>query len=130
MLDKAVEQSRARTVTRRLSAILVDLGFEKQMSGSCMRVVDGHRWHVWLQKFQNLPSFRVAMSFSPKGSEKWTVEFSDNWTYRDSPVGRRFDFNIRWGDDAEERCLREIHDFVQTVAVPWFEAQAAAVKSA
>ena len=44
MLDKAVEQSRARTVSRRLSGILVDLGFEKQVSGKSVRVVDGLRW--------------------------------------------------------------------------------------
>ena len=129
MLDKAVELSRARTVSRRLSGILVDLGFEKQVGGKSVRVVDGHRWHVGIHKLRHLPEFRVQMSFALKGSDNWTVEISDKWTCRDSPAGRRFDFNIRWGDDAEERCLREIHDFVQIVAVPWFEAQAAATTS-
>jgi hypothetical protein len=70
------------------------------------------------------------MSFTPHGSENSTVEFADKWTYRDSPAGRKFDFSIRWEDDAAERCLQEIRDFVVVVAVPWFESQAAAAKRA
>jgi hypothetical protein len=124
MLDKAVEQSRARTVTRKFPSILTDLGFEKKPRAGCVRVVDGNIWHVWLQKFRHLPAFRVAMSFTPQGSKKSAVEFSDKWTYRDSPAGRKFDFGIHWGDDAAERCLQEIRDFVVVVAVPWFESQA------
>jgi hypothetical protein len=129
MLDKAVEQSRAKTVSRKFPALLADLGFEKQPGASCVRVTDGNTWHVWLQKFRHQPAFRVGMSFTPLGSEK-SIEFSDKWTFRDSPAGRQFDFNIRWEDDAAERCSQEICDFVVVVAMPWFESQAAAAKHA
>lgn len=127
MLDKAVERSRAQSVTRRFPATLADLGFKKHRGASCICVVDGDTWLVWLQKFRSGPAFRVAMSFTPRGSERATVEFADRWTYRDSPAGRRFDFSIRWGEDAAERCLNEIRDFVQIVAVPWFKSQASRV---
>jgi hypothetical protein len=130
MLDKAAEQSHAKAVTGKFPAMLADLGFEKKAGASCVRVVDGDTWHVWLQKFRRQPAFRVAMSFTPRGSEKSAVEFADKWTCGDSPAGRKFDFNIRWGDDAAERCLQEIRDFVEVVAVPWFEAQAATAKRA
>jgi hypothetical protein len=130
MLDKALEQSRAKSVTRRFPAALADLGFKKHRGASCICIVDGDTWHVWLQKFRHQPAFRVAMSFTPHGSEKARVEFADKWTHLDSPAGRKFDFRIRWGDDAAERCLREIHDFVQVVAVPWFKSQADAAKRA
>ena len=128
VLDKATEQSRAKTVTRKFPAVLAALGFEKKAGASCIRMVDGDTWHVWLQKFRHQPALRVAMSFTPAGSEKSSVEFADKWTYRDSPAGRKFDFSIRWGDDAAERCLQEIHDFVEIVALPWFADQAAAAK--
>jgi hypothetical protein len=80
---------------------------------------------VWLQKFRNRAAFRVAMSFRAEPDGAWVTEFADRFTYRDSPTGRRFDFSVRWGDDAAERCLNEIRDFVRLVAVPWFEQQAA-----
>ena len=130
MLDKAVEKYRTQLVKRKFAATLTDLGFEKKGGASCVRVVDGNTWHVWLQKFSRLPAFRVAMTFTPQVSEKRIIEFGDKWTYKDSPAGRKFDFSIRWGDDAAERCLREIRDFVQLVAVPWFESQAAAIRRA
>ncbi len=130
MLDKEVERSRAKVVTQKFPAMLAELGFEKKPGASSIRMVDGSRWHVWLQKFRHQPAFRVAMSFTPRGSEKANVEFADKWTYRDSPSGRKFDFSIRWEDDAAERCLREIRDFVELVAIPWFESQAAASKRA
>ncbi len=130
MLDKAVERFRAKTVTRKFPAMMAELGFEKQPGAGCVRVVDGNRWHVWLQKFSRQPAFRVAMSFTAQGSETSTVEFADRWTCRDSPAGRRFDFNIRWDVDAAERCLREIRSFVEVVAIPWFESQAADARRA
>ncbi len=128
MLDKALEQSRARSVIRRFPAAIADLGFKKHRGAGCVCVVDGNTWDVWLQKFRHQPAFRVAMSFTPHGSEKALVEFADIWTFRDSPAGRQFNFSIRWGDDAAERCLKEIRDFVQIVAIPWFRLQAAAMK--
>jgi len=130
MLDKAIEQSRAKLVTQRFSAMLTDLGFEKKSGASCMRVVDGHTWHVWLQKFRHQPAFRIAMSFKPADGERWITEFADPWTYRGNPSGRQFDFSIRWGDDAPDRCLREIREFVEMIALPWFAKQSAAAKRA
>ena len=66
------------------------------------------------------------MSFEPSGSvgKDRVVTFSDAYTYKDSPSGRKYDFGIRWGDDAVERCVAEIRDFVENVAIPWFDDQA------
>lgn len=130
MLDKTVEQSRAKYVARKFPTMLADLGFEKKRGASCMRVVDGHTWHVWLQKFRNQPAFRVAMSFKPADSERWVTEFADPWTYRGNQSGRQFDFSIRRGDDAADRCLSEIREFVELIALPWFARQSAAAKPA
>jgi hypothetical protein len=130
MLDKGEEQRRSRTVIRGFAAMLVDLGFVKDVGGSCIRLLGTATCKVWLQKFRKQPAFRVAMSFKASDASESVTEFGDRWTYRDSPAGRQFNFSIRWGDDAAERCLQEIHDFVETVAIPWFEAQAAASKHA
>jgi hypothetical protein len=126
MLDKAVERQRSRAVAGRLSAALADLGFSKDAGASCVRQLRGATCRVGLQKFRHQPAFRVVMSFAAPGQARPVVEFSDRWTYRDSPAGRRFDFGIRWGEDAAERCLREIREFVELVALPWFEARAVA----
>jgi len=64
------------------------------------------------------------MSFHPAGG-RGATEFSDKYTYRDAPGGRRYDFSIRFGDVPASRCLSEIREFVKNVAIPWFEAQAA-----
>ena len=126
MLDAAEEQRRSRAVTRRLASTLTNLGFASGAGAGCVRPLGGGTCKVWLQKFRHQPAFRVAMSFAAPGRARPAVEFSDRWTYRDSPAGRRFDFDLRGGEDAAERCLREIRAFVEIVALPWFEAQAAA----
>jgi hypothetical protein len=125
MLDKAIEQARARTVARKFPARLADLGFQKERGQSCIRMVDGNVWQVGLQKFRHQAAFRVWMKFTPRGSEKAAVEIADKWTYRNSPAGRKFDFSIHRGDEAAEHCLQEIRDFVETVAIAWFESQKA-----
>jgi len=115
---------------RRLAETLAPLGFSKDVGASCRRSTGHAVCRVWLQKFRHQPAFRVAMSFKPSPEAAWVTEFADRWTYRDSPAGRQFDFGIRFGDDAADRCLSEIQDFVETVALPWFEAQAKAARSA
>jgi len=125
-MDKAIEQQRARSINRRLPTGLRDLGFKKGAGGSCVRVIDGHLCRVGLQKFVHRPAFRVILSFEPgkDDGEDYVVEFSDLYTYKDSPSGRKYNFGIRWGDDAVERCIAEIHDFVENVGLAWFAKQA------
>jgi hypothetical protein len=130
MLDKAVERSRANSVTRQLPGVLAKFGFEASASSGGAAVVDGHTWRVWLQKFRHQPAFRVAMSFTARDGQAPAVEFADRWTCRDSPAGRKFDFGLGGGDDAADRCLREIRDFVEVVAIPWFKSQAASAAQA
>jgi hypothetical protein len=128
-MDKTTEQQRARSVKRNLPMVLRDIGFSKGAGGSCVLVLDGHTCRVGLQKFRYQPAFRVIISFERRGSEDRdiAVEFSDAHTYRDSPSGRKFDFGIPWGDNAVERCLAEIRDYVANVAIQWFRAQSRAV---
>ncbi len=125
-MNKATEQRRASSVKRRLPTALRDLGFTKGPGGSCVRVIDGHSCQVGLQKFRHEAAFRVIFSFQPAGCEQadCVVEFSDPYTYRDSPSGRKYDFGIRWGDDAADRCITEIREFVEDVALPWFAEKA------
>ncbi len=125
MMDKTEEHRRTAAVKRRFPAALQALGFIRD-KGGCSRDLDGHRCRIWLQKFRHMPQFRVAMSFHPAGGDdsRWVTEFADAWTYKDSPGGRKYDFGIRWGDDAVDRCLREVHDFVENVAISWFAERA------
>jgi len=127
-IEQSIEQARMKEVRQRFVSLLADLGFERKASASCGRVVDGNLWLVWIQQLQHEGVFRVAMSFIPANGGGRVVEFADRWTGGDSPAGRRFDFGIRGGDDVVERCLREIRDFVEVVAMPWFAGRAEAVK--
>ena len=125
MFDKAIEQQRTREVVRGFALSLADLGFVPYSRAGCVRMYGSTTARVWLQKFSGMPKFRVVMSFQAAGDKRRITECGDRFTYRGSPAGRKFDFNIRWGDDASDRCLREIRAFVEVVAMPWFEKQAA-----
>ena len=125
-MEKQEETRRAKSVKRRLPTVLKDLGYQPQSQGGCIKTVGGATCRVGLQKLSFDALFRVILSFEPPGgNEDATIfEVSDPHTCTDSPSGRKYNFNIRWGDDAVDRCLREIHDFVMNVADPWFEHQA------
>lgn len=127
-LSKDSEKRRAAAVKRRFRATITSLGFSDGPGGGCVKNIGGHTCRVWLQKFVHQPAFRVAMSFSPVDGREgdWTIEFADRWTYKDSHGGRKYDFGIQRGGDEEsiERCLGEIRDFVENVAMVWFEEQA------
>lgn len=100
------------------------LGFARQTAGAYVLVQSEQVSRVWLQKFAHQPAFRVWTSFQANTTSKPVVESSDRFTYRDSPAGRQFDFSVRFADDAAERCLSEIREFVETVAIPWLNEQA------
>jgi len=127
MLDKKIEQARARAISRRFAQTIANSGFQKK-DGACVLFKEGAICKVWLQKLRSGPVFRVAMSFYTPEAVTPVVEFADKWTYRDSPSGRKFNFEFRTGEDSVEHCLDEIREFVKTVALPWFEAQATMAK--
>ena len=125
-MDKLTEKNRASEVKRRFPAILRELGFTKSYGASGVRIVDGHTCKVGLQKFRHQSAFRIIMSIEPKGEKEGSriIDYSDKYTYRDSPSGKIYDFGIRWGDKAAEKCANEIRDFIENVALPWFVRQA------
>jgi len=125
-MDKCIEKQRARAVVQRFPRVMRELGFSNVGRGGYTFQLDGHTCHVGLQKFTHQPAFRIIMSFEPSGGSRADLvcEVSDPHTYRDTPSGRKYDFNIRWGDDAVERCVAELADFVRNVAMPWFVEQA------
>ena len=126
-MDNPTEQQRTRSVTRQLLATLRDLGFASSKGGSCTIAVLDSICRVGLQKFRHQTAFRVIYSLEPADGSRdgIVVDHSDRFTYRDSPSGRQFDFDIRWGDEPVARCLTEIHDFVRDVVIPWAESTAA-----
>jgi hypothetical protein len=122
--DKTEEESRARAIRRKFPALVEPLGFTKMPEGGCAREFHGRSCRIDLQKFRHQAAFRVWFyMYSPDPSEtKPIVECSDSWTIRDGPGPKTYNFGIRWGDDAVDRCLFEIEHFVVNVVIPWAEA--------
>jgi hypothetical protein len=123
MRDPTTDRKRAAYIRRRLPTLLEELGFEYDDSGTQRRRYGRHFGRIGLQKLRQGFLIRVIMSFHREGAPKPIVEFADKYTHHNPPGGRKYDFSYQFGNEPEQRCLREIRDFIHNVALAWFEQQ-------
>jgi hypothetical protein len=79
---------------------------------------------VHLHKYTFAPEFRIHLGIRVTNDtfEAAALNGPDSQPYacKDSPTGRRFNFNFHDAPETLDRCAAEIVSFVRDVAEPWF----------
>jgi hypothetical protein len=130
-ISKPEEQRYAKAIQRRFPIFIQPLGFMKSAGTECARSFGQYTCKVGLQKFRHQAAMRVIFSIATDSDSisKPQVEFSDRWTYCDSPGPKKYNFRIDSGENAVDTCLDEIYHFVQHVVIPWADTRSESSKT-
>jgi len=109
-------------VLRRVSAWLIEIGFQSAGTGHFTRTVDDLTWHVGFQKHSSGRDVRVMCHIdNGNGGDPIVGPWNDKYAFPDSPNGVRYLFSWSTLEVDIEKSAEEYCKYINEVVIPWFK---------
>jgi len=124
-MDKKAEKSNKDKVLRRLANILKKHDFIRTKPSFFVRERGPLIEFIHIHKFSFGPSFRLHVCLRVINDPRdWVALLgfdSDLYCRPNSPNGKKYNFSYHVKNETIERCVVNIHEFINEVAEPWYE---------
>lgn len=115
-----------KEVFRRLTLLLLPLGFEVGKARTWIRIHSGHEESIYLHRFgmsgatlSTVATYRVHLAFRPLEGVSGQPR-RQQWIVDIPPKGYHFAFNAR-NEATFDRCVTDLHRYFVEFADPWFK---------